>query len=244
MSAAVPQALNLVWPTLIPAILAMLGALLGTVWRPGPHTRSSVQHFTAGVVLAAVGAELLPELGAAPPLGMALGFLLGGGAMLAIRALVGEEEDDEAEGAPAGRGSTGLMVTVGVDLLVDGLLCAVTLAAVPESGLVVVAALSLEVFFLGLATVVTLGGGGPAMAKMSGLALLVPVGALIGAAAFSALPAVMQTGILAFATAALLYLVAEELLAEAHEGTRDNTYSAGAFFLGFLAVLLLNALGG
>ncbi|MFG1418290.1 transporter [Xanthobacter sp. V0B-10] len=242
---AIPQALNLVWPTLIPAVLAVLGALLGTVWRPGRHTRSSVQHFTAGVVLAAVGAELLPELGAAPPLGMAIGFLLGGGAMLAIRAAVGEEMDDEeAEGATAGRGSTGLMVTVGVDLLIDGLLCAVTLAAVPESGLVVVAALSLEVFFLGLATVVTLGGGGRAMARMSGLALLVPVGALIGAAAFSALPAVMQTGILAFATAALLYLVAEELLAEAHEGTRDNSYSAGAFFLGFLAVLLLNALGG
>ncbi|WP_454915615.1 transporter [Xanthobacter sediminis] len=240
------QALTLIWPTLIPAAMAALGAVLGTVWRPGAVTRSSVQHFTAGVVLAAVGAELLPELAEAPPLGMAVGFLIGGGAMLAIRALAGgehaEKEEEEAGRAPA-RGNMSLLATVGVDLAIDGLLCAVTLAAVPESGFVVIAALSLEVFFLGLATVVTLGGDRGALVRTFALALLVPAGAILGVLAFSGLPQVMKAGVLAFATAALLYLVGEELLAEAHEETDDTPLSAGAFFLGFLAVLLLKSLG-
>jgi len=249
------QAFGLVWPTLIPAAMAALGALLGTVWRPGAVTRSSVQHFTAGVVLAAGGAELLPELAEAPPLGMAIGFLIGGGAMLAIRAFAGEEhgagegaddedEDEQEAGHAPARGNASLLTTVGVDLAIDGLLCAVTLAAVPESGFVVIAALSLEVFFPGLATVVTLGGDRSAMARTFALALRGPAGAIVGALAFSSLPDVMKAGVLAFATAALLYLVGEELLAEAHEDSDDTPLSAGTFFLGFLAVLLLKSLGG
>lgn len=248
------QAFALIWPTLIPAVMAALGAVLGTVWRPGAVTRSSVQHFTAGVVLAAVGAELLPELAEAPPLGMAVGFLIGGGAMLAIRAIAGEahgaeeqgaeEDEEDAPSRVPARGTASLLATVGVDLAIDGLLCAVTLAAVPESGFVVIAALSLEVFFLGLATVVTLGGNASAMVRTFALALLVPAGAVVGALVFSGLPEAMKAGVLAFATAALLYLVGEELLAEAHEDAKDTTVSAGTFFLGFLAVLLLKSLGG
>lgn len=242
-------ALPIVLMTLVPAGAAALGALLGMAWRPGAITRSSVQHFTAGVVLAAVGVELLPELSAASPLSMSIGFLLGGGAMLAIRALAGEGEehgDGEAHtvGEVVSKGSLALLATVGVDLFIDGMLSAVTLAAAPESGFVVVAALSLEVFFLGLATVVTLGQSVATLLKSFGLFVLIPVGGLIGALAFAAAPANLQAGVLAFATAALLYLVAEELLAEAHEDAPDTPISAGAFFLGFLAVLLLKAVEG
>lgn len=235
-----PGAVSIVLLTLIPAASTALGALLGLAWQPAAATRSAVQHFTAGVVLAAVGVELLPELSEASPLFMAVGFLLGGGAMLAIRKLGGGEEGAEE----AGRAGFALLLTVGVDLFIDGMLSAVTLAAAPESGFVVVAALSLEVFFLGLATVVSLGRSLATLLRAMGLVLLVPVGGLVGALAFAAAPPGLQAGVLAFATAALLYLVAEELLAEAHEEAPDTTFSAGAFFLGFLAVLLLKAAGG
>ncbi len=233
--------------TLVPALAAAIGGLIGLVWQPNAQTRSAIQHFTAGVVLAAVGAELLPELGHSAPWSMAIGFLIGGGAMLALRAVLGEgEAEDPSEGAADGAATrpgpkTGLLVAIGVDLAIDGMLCAVTLVAAPESGFVIVAALSLEVFFLGLATVVTLGGDRLAFLRMTGLALLVPIGGAIGATLFIALPGALKVGVLAFATAALLYLVAEELLAEAHEDTPDTPFSAATFFLGFLAVLLLKA---
>ena len=43
---------------------------------------------------------------------------------------------------------------------------------------------------------------------------------------------------LAFGVAALLYLVTEELLVEAHE-TEDTPLATATFFAGFLALLLL-----
>ncbi|MFG1422146.1 ZIP family metal transporter [Roseixanthobacter liquoris] len=241
--------LNSVLLTLIPAAAVVVGALLGFVWHPGATIRSAVQHFTAGVVMAAVGAELLPELGESHPLGIAIGFCLGGALMLAIKRWLGEgaEKDDDAPDEKGGGSSTGLLVTVGLDLFVDGLLCAVAIAAAPESGLVIVAALTLEVFFLGLATSVSLsrpGAGGRGVMKAASLAILVPIGGAVGALAFLSLPEIWQVGILAFATAALLYLVTEELLAEAHEDGEDTTFVAATFFLGFLAVLMLKALGG
>lgn len=241
--------LNAVLLTLIPAAAVIAGALLGFVWRPGATVRSAVQHFTAGVVMAAVGAELLPELGDAHPLGIAIGFTLGGALMLAIKRWIGEpgETEEETPGEKPGGNNTGLLVTVGVDLFIDGLLCAVALAAAPESGLVIVAALTLEVFFLGLATSVSLsrpGAGAGGVMKACGLAVLVPIGGASGALAFLSLPDLWQVGILAFATAALIYLVTEELLAEAHEDGEDTTFVAATFFLGFLAVLMLKALGG
>jgi len=39
--------------------------------------------------------------------------------------------------------------------------------------------------------------------------------------------------------AALLYLVTEELLVEAHKGEQDSTFSTTMFFVGFLIVLIL-----
>ncbi|MFG1395757.1 ZIP family metal transporter [Roseixanthobacter pseudopolyaromaticivorans] len=241
--------LNPLLLTLIPAAAVIVGALLGFVWRPGAAIRSAVQHFTAGVVMAAVGAELLPELGDAHPLGIAIGFSLGGALMLAVKRWIGGavEPEEDAPDARSNGNSTGLLVTVGVDLFIDGLLCAVALAAAPESGLVIVAALTLEVFFLGLATSVSLsrpGSGAAGVIKASALALLVPVGGAVGALAFLSLPDIWQVGILAFATAALIYLVAEELLAEAHADGEDTPFVAASFFLGFLAVLMLKAFGG
>ena len=46
----------------IPAVVALVGGLLAAVWSPGHQTRSMIQHFAAGVVLAALAVELLPEI--------------------------------------------------------------------------------------------------------------------------------------------------------------------------------------
>ena len=69
------------------------------------------------------------------------------------------------------------------------------------------------------------------------LAVLVPVGALIAQPVALLTPAWI-IGFMSFGLMALLYLVTEELLAEAHE-TPDSPLISAMFFVGFLALLLL-----
>lgn len=53
----------------VPAIVAVGGGVLAMLWRPDAVTRSLIQHVAAGVVLAALAVELLPEISRehAPP---------------------------------------------------------------------------------------------------------------------------------------------------------------------------------
>jgi len=51
----------------------------------------------------------------------------------------------------------------------------------------------------------------------------------------------LLAGVIAFGAAALLFLVTEELLTEAHE-VAENPLLTSAFFVGFLAVFLLELL--
>lgn len=52
----------------------------------------------------------------------------------------------------------------------------------------------------------------------------------------------LQTGtVLAVGVAALLYLVTEELLVEAHE-VRENTVTTAMFIVGFLVLLMVDVL--
>jgi ZIP family zinc transporter len=91
-----------------------------------------------------------------------------------------------------------------------------------------------------------LGEGGASKRKVVGLTaalvLLLPLGALLGGPVGS-LPPVVQGGFFAFGLIALLYLVTEELLVEAHE-TKDRPWVTAMFFVGFLLLLLLEEMIG
>ena len=76
------------------------------------------------------------------------------------------------------------------------------------------------------------------LATTAGLTALLLAGAVAGTLAAGALSGGALAGLLAFGVAALLYLVTEELLVEAHE-TEDTPLATATFFAGFLALLLL-----
>ena len=138
-----------------------------------------------------------------------------------------------------------LPLAVGIDALLDGLVIGIGYAAGAHQGALVAVALTLEMLFLGLASAATLKARGTRSASIFALlfimATLLAVGALVGATVLSGLPGRDLTGVLAFGTATLLYLVTEELLVSAHE-VEETPLVTVSFFVGFLVVLIVELL--
>jgi zinc transporter, ZIP family len=171
--------------------------------------------------------ELLPRLHEVDrPLPMVVGFIAGVLAMMASRRWF------EAAGT---------LVPMAVDLFIDGLLIAIGLAAGTFGGMLLLAGLTIEGLSLGLAStpgLVRQGAGKvKAIATMGGLGVMILLGATAGYASVGASPPVLAA-ILGFGVAALLYLVTEDLLLEAH-ATADTPAITATFFLGFLIPLVL-----
>lgn len=220
--------------TLIPLLGLLLGALAAVIRPPGSRVKSIIQHLAAGVVFAAAASEILPGLkheGAALPIG--LGGALGVGVMLLVK---------EA-GRRAG-GSVGLAAVGAVDILIDGLVLGIGFVAGQQQGVLLTVALTLEVVFLGLTTTMALreriASRSVALTIAAGIGLLLPLGGFLGGLA-GTLPRAYLDGFFAFSLVALLYLVTEELLVEAHEET-ETPGATAAFFVGFLTLLVLEDL--
>jgi len=222
--------------TLIPVAAVLIGSLLAVLRRPGERTVSAMQHLAAGVVFAAAATEILPQvLHEASPAATLIGGGLGVGAMLSLK---------EVEKRFAGR--TVLLATVGLDILIDGLVLGLAFLAGAKAGLLLTVALTLEVLFLALSLTAELAEDIASKTRVVsmtvGLALLLPVGAMV-AAPVALLPPVVIAGFLSFGLMALLYLVTEELLVEAHV-IPDTPWIASMFFVGFLLLLMIEELMG
>lgn len=212
----------------------ILGAI-ANVWRsPSAAFKSGVQHFAAGVVFAAAATEILPGLkheGAAWP--VLLGGVVGILVMLTIKHF-----------ASRAQGAVAIAAVTGIDILIDGLVLGISFAAGARQGLLLTIALTVEVLFLGLALSSELAESIQSRWKVVGLTAAIglglPLGALLGGPV-GLLPPAGLTAFYAFALIALLYLVTEELLVEAHEHP-DTPLIASMFFVGFLALLMLEAL--
>ncbi|MBE7197700.1 MAG: transporter [Parafilimonas terrae] len=220
--------------TLIPAAAAVVGAAVAVNAKPGPLLVSAIQHFAAGVVFAAAAGEILPDLKHANSVWATLaGGGLGVAAMLGVRTMERRM-----------KGPVGLLAVTGIDILVDGLVLGIAFVAGAKAGILLTVALTIEVLFLGLTVANELGQGGASKPRVigatAGLVTLLPLGALLGGPVGTLSPPV-QGAFLAFGLVALLYLVTEELLVEAHE-TEDRPWVTAMFFAGFLLLLSLDEL--
>ncbi len=234
--------------TPLPVLATIGGAILAAVRPPGPRTRSAVQHYAAGVVFAAVAGELLPEIKHDAPLPVSVGFALGIALLLLVRHLTDEAEPTAAPTSPTGGAAlpTGLLIATGLDVALDGVLLGIGFAVGATQGVLLTIALTLEVLFLGLSTAAALSANGLSPAGVigipAGIAGLLALGALVGALVFGGLTGTaLFAGVLGFAAAALLYLVTEELLVEAHE-TPETPAITAMFFAGFLTLLVVEML--
>jgi len=215
----------------LPVATVVVGAIL-TLWRrPSEALTSAMQHVAAGAVFAAAATEVLPQvMHAAAPNATFIGGALGIAAMLLLKALEGHVN-----------GAGVLLGVIGIDILIAGLVLGLAFIAGERTGLLLAIGITLEVLFLGVTlarelhkstaskiTVITM---------VLVLTLLLPLGALLVTPLASFSPLVIS-GFLSFGLMALLYLVTEELLAEAR-WTRESPVMSAMFFAGFLSLVLI-----
>lgn len=218
--------------TLIPVAAAVVGGVFAAWKTPGPKIRSFVQHFAAGVVVAAAAGELLPDVVHENSVwALVLGGGLGVVVMLVVRQLAKKAE-----------GNLSLITAVGVDVFIDGLIVGIGFTAGAKAGILLTIALTIELLFLSLSVAASLSGGsisrGKVLLTTSAIALLLPIGAMIGFILLAGLSGSLLAGFFAFGLVALLYLVTEELLVEAHE-TPDTPLTTAIFFVGFLLLIVI-----
>jgi len=225
----------------IPASTMVIGGIIATLKKPGGNVRSLVLHFAAGVVFSVVAVEILPDIiKNHRPLLTISGFIPGVLVMLAVRKLT--EGKDKTAGGTASTIPWPLITGVGLDILIDGVLLGIGFAAGNKEGILLAVALSLELLSLGMATATELANNHipvlKAITVVIGLALVFFTSSVLGGTILqNASHNVMDT-VLSFGLAALLFLVIEELLKEAHE-EHETVWHTSAFFGGFLAFVIL-----
>jgi len=228
----------------IPALIALIGGILASVWNPNHQTRSLIQHFAAGVVLAALAVELLPEIGRehAPGLVIACSFALGSLFMYGLKLWTIHLENQAATSGAVTRLGTGLLLATFIDVATDGFIIGAGFAAGGETGTILALGLSVELLFLGLALASEAAAGWRIVAISGALGATVLIFSLIGNYLLAGTSKAIIGGALAFSAAALLYLVTEELLIEAHE-IEEKPISTLVLFGGFLAFWSIQLIG-
>ena len=220
--------------TLIPVAAVLIGAALAVARRPSDAFVSAMQHLAAGVVFGAAAVEILPQvMHEASPAATLIGGAIGIAVMLGLKKL--EQRS---------KGPVAMLGAVGIDIFIDGLVLGLAFVAGAKAGLLLTIALTLEVLFLGLTLVTELGESVRSKVRIvaiaGGIALMLPLGAAL-ATPVALLPPIYVAGFLSFGLMALLYLVTEELLVEAHEKP-DTPLISSMFFIGFLGLLLIEEL--
>jgi ZIP family zinc transporter len=221
----------------------LLGSLVSLFWNPNVEIRSAIQHFAAGAVLAAVAANVVPEverMGTLP--GIIAGFVAGGLVMIGLKWLVlrFERQGRQKKNVPAGLASA-----AAVDTLIDGALISAGFSANSQLGFLLAIALSLELLFLTLSVGVEFREGKfkwwQTLAVTGGIALLLLVGAFTAGFLLAEASEATLAVVLSFGAAALIYLIAEELLVE-NVQAEESLFSTVTLFSGFLALLILKLL--
>lgn len=216
----------------------ILGGIISIFWSPKAKARSAIQHFAAGAVLAAVATSVIPDAAeSGTMIGVLGGFAAGGVLMVLLKWLVLRSEKKQKG---AGLLPLGLTAAAAFDTLIDGALISAGFASGQQLGVLLVAALSIELFFLTLSVGVEFQKGQfnlwQKLLTTSGIAVMLLVGAMSASFLLSNAAESTVAIVLSFGAAALIYLIAEELLVETIQA-EDSLISTSTLFGGFLLLL-------
>ncbi len=227
---------------ILPAITLLLGGAMASQFQPSRRLRGTVAHLVGGLVLGTAATDLMPAASAAGhTLWLGLGFCAGFSLMLVLNAFL-SESNDHAKGA-----LLLFWLPFLVDSMIDGLVVGIS-SSTGEKSWIIPVAIALEMGFSALGVGALLRRYHPSVvAQLTGA--LMAAAYLLGLASFQLLQGWLEgpalTGLLAFGTAALIYLVVEEVMKEAHaKGEDDSGLVNVSFFVGVLVVWLLETAQG
>lgn len=237
---------------LIPALGTIAGGAAILLAAPvADRWMDALLGFTGGVMLAAACFSLLvPALDAGTLGEVATGFVLGAAAMVTLDALVPHLHPRLARGRGAARprgsperGAVMLLSALTIHNIPEGLAVGVAFAAGgPEAGVPVALAITLQNVPEGFVAAVPLLGGGLTRGRVAATGgatgLVEPPAALLGFAAVSAGTLLLPYG-LAFAAAAMIYVVVDELLPECFARGNERVATLG-LLAGFLLMMALD----
>lgn len=228
---------------MIPLVTFVAGGILATYRTPNLPFRSVILHFAAGVIFSVVGVELLPDIVEKhQPLYVILGFVVGTSTMLLVKKFAEKDENKQKTTNIIPKIPLAFIVAIGVDVFIDGLLLGIGFATGAKAGMLLAFAIALEMFSMGMATAIEMLKEGvkkpTAVKHIVLLSSLFLVSAVLGGTLLQHLSDSWMEFVLSFGLSALLYLVTEELLVEAHSEEDKPTYTA-TFFFGFLLFLIL-----
>ena len=226
----------------------------------GPNIQRVFLGFAAGVMVAAsVWSLLIPamemceDMGKLAFLPALIGFLLGIGFLLLMDSVIPHLHvgDEKPEGVPSKlKRSTMLMLAVTLHNLPEGAACGAIFAGIltGEGTVTMAGAVALSIgiaiqnFPEGAILSLPLRGEEKSKLQAFGMGALSgivePIGALIAIGLASIVTPVLPY-LLAFAAGAMIYVVVEELIPEASEGSHSNIGTI-AFALGFAAMMVLD----
>lgn len=228
--------------SLLPVFTMLAGGIIAVYKKPDNNIRSLILHFAAGVVFSVVAVELLPDIVKEhKPLQVIIGFASGLIAMLVIKKFAEAKEEKEIENSIA-KLPMSLLVAICVDIFIDGLLLGIGFAAGSKEGMLLAVALSVELLSLGMATATELGENKlnkrKSIITIAVLSMVFFFSAILGATLLHNLSDSAMEIVLSFGLSALLFLVTEELLMEAHK-EKETVWHTSSFFIGFLLFLIL-----
>jgi ZIP family zinc transporter len=227
----------------MPAVVMLFGGVLTSFWHPHKNLISLIQHFAVGIILAVLMIEVFPAMNEAHPNPYVLitSFSVGVLFMYGIKLLGEHLEKPSSSKAGLTTLNYGLIMTVFIDAILDGTTIGAGFAAGEKVGFSLALGLSVEMLFLGMSLVSDTIKGARVIWISVGLSLTILASALLGYNLLAGASEELISTVLAFSAAALVYLVTEELLIEAHHPeTEEKAYSTLILFLGFIMFWLIS----
>lgn len=222
----------------LPALGNVVGGLLAEAAPLSERALSLALHLAAGIVLAVVGLELMPQALAATVAWVPIvAFVVGGGLFIALDGALGFVRARMGlSGSSAG--PAGIFSGVSLDLFSDGVMIGTGTVIHPALGLLLALGQVPADVPEGFAAVAALRRSGVRrrlrLLLSAGFALPVLAGATVGYAALRRAPDLVTLSVLALTGGALATVVIEEMVPEAHGG--DTSRLGAVFFTGGFAL--------
>ncbi len=227
----------------LPAVGNFFGGLLSEAVHVSQRTLGLALHAAAGIVLAVVGIELMPEaLEAEPPWVVLLAFVAGGVFFIAIDHAIGLIKNRFGTGRTSAAPWT-IYFGVAVDLFSDGVMIGTGSTIALSLALLLALGQVPADIPEGFATIATFKKQNvPRRSRLllaASFALPIFLGTTIGYWAVRGQPAIVKLSLLAFTAGILLTVVVEEIVPEAHED--DEARFAALMLVGGFALFALIA---